>query len=71
MFVTMQILNLLQANHDEVGGKELSSPYRDFVKAFDFVNLDFIQFVPLNCVYARGFDHGEALLLQASCAEPI
>ena len=31
-----------------------------------FLNLDVIQFVPLNCVYSGGFDHGDALVLECS-----
>ena len=30
------------------------------------MNLDVIQFVPFNCVYTAGFDHGDALVLECS-----
>ena len=63
VFVTMQILNLLNENHIEVGGAEVSAPYNAFLKSFDVVNLDVVQFVPFSCIYSGGFGHMDALLL--------
>ena len=60
----MQILNLLHANHKQVGGAELPDPYKTFLQSFDVVNFDFVQFVPFDCIYSGGFDHADALLMQ-------
>jgi len=69
IFVTMQIVLLLESNHAEVGGTEMPNPYSGFLKTVGFLNLDVIQFVPFNCVYSDGFDHGKALVLE--CSVPL
>ena len=65
-FVTMQILIILNTTHKSVGGKEVPSPYPEFLSLFSFMGLDVVQFVPFDCIYTESsFDHLDALLLES------
>jgi hypothetical protein len=64
VFVTMQIILLVKANHETLGGSELPSPYAPFLQFVSFLALDAVQFVPFNCIYDDGFDHFDNLLLE-------
>ena len=46
MFVTMQILIIMNATHTAVGGKEVPTPYLDFLGWMNFMTLDFFDFPP-------------------------
>lgn len=58
----MQIILLVKANHETVGGSSLPSPYRPFLRALAWMTLDAVQFVPFNCMYDGGFDHMDNLV---------
>ena len=60
----MQILLIMKYNHQNVGGSDLPSPYSIFLDEFSFIALDAIQFVPFNCMYKKGFDMFDNLLLE-------
>ena len=69
----MQILLILKNTHTSVGGTEVPVPYSNFMNALDFLQLDFVRLVPLECLftekylmYARfpTFNHMHALLIQ-------
>lgn len=69
----MQILLILKTTHASVGGAEVPVPYANFMNALDFLQLDFVRLVPLECLfteeylmYARfpTFNHMHALLIQ-------
>ena len=49
IFVTMQILVLMSANHHTLGGEGLPEPYGTFLEMLGLISLDFIQFVPTGC----------------------
>ena len=51
MFVTQQILVILNTTHKSVGGKEIPTPYKGFMDFISFVTLDVVQFVPFDCMY--------------------
>ena len=50
MFVTMQILLILNETHTSMGGKEPPSPYTDFLSTMNFMALDVVSFVPFDCL---------------------
>jgi len=64
-FVTMQILIILNTTHKSVGGKEVPSPYLDFLALTGFTTLDVVSLVPFDCMYETSFDHFHALLLES------
>mmetsp|Transcript_103767 Transcript_103767/g.298635 ORF Transcript_103767/g.298635 Transcript_103767/m.298635 type:complete len:448 (-) Transcript_103767:1131-2474(-) len=63
--VTMQILVILNTTHKSVGGKEMPSPYTDFLALTGFATLDVVSLVPFDCMYEKSFDHADALLLES------
>lgn len=50
MFVTQQILVILNTTHKSVGGKDIPTPYKGFMDFLGFVTLDVVQFVPFDCM---------------------
>ena len=48
-----------------VGGKEVPSPYLDFITLTSFTSLDVVSLVPFDCMYETSFDHLDALLLES------
>ena len=63
LFVTMQIIMLVKSNRESVGGQPLPAPYSNLLNSLAFFALDFVQFVPFNCMYEDGFDHFDNLIL--------
>ena len=61
----MQIMIILNSTHESVGGKEIPSPYLDFLSFLNFITLDVIMFVPFECLYTEdSFDHLHALIIE-------
>ena len=59
----MQLLIILNTTHKSVGGKQVPSPYPEFLSFFSFMSLDVVQFVPFDCM--SSFDNLDALLLES------
>ena len=45
-----QILIILNTTHKSVGGKEVPSPYLDFLALTGFTTLDVVSLVPFDCM---------------------
>ena len=61
IFVTLQIILLMNRNRADLSGREVPTPYGPFLKGIAFVALDIIQWLPLNCAYDEGFSSWDAL----------
>mmetsp|Transcript_88228 Transcript_88228/g.252121 ORF Transcript_88228/g.252121 Transcript_88228/m.252121 type:complete len:288 (+) Transcript_88228:1356-2219(+) len=66
MFVTMQIMLILDGTHESVGGSKVPSPFGSFLDIMGFMAFDVVKFVPFECMVSEGqqFDHLDALLVQ-------
>lgn len=43
-----------------LGGKDIADPYRKFLDLISWCTLDYVQFVPFDCLYGEQFDHFDA-----------
>ena len=51
IFITMQIIVLLQSNHTAIGGSTFPDPYERFLRACRFMTLDLVQLMSFDCMY--------------------
>jgi len=64
-FVTMQILIIYKNTRIKVGGSNMPSPYAGMLKVLEPLSLDFVTWVPFECLFtSRSFDHYDALCFE-------
>ena len=62
LLIFTQIIAVLKQNHESLGGEPMSEPYNSFVNFCSFVNLDFAQLLPIDCLSTDHFDHLDKLV---------
>ena len=50
---TMQIIILVNQNHQDLDGIELPDPYRTFIQYMGFLTMDFMKIIPMSCIFGR------------------
>ena len=62
LIVTMQIIVLVNQNHQDLEGAKLPEPYGKLLDSLSFLALDMVEFVPVSCWFGR-VGHFETLMV--------
>ena len=62
LFVTLQIIYLVNRNHIQLGGEGFPSPYKEFLESITFTALDVMDFLPTDCMVG-GVNHLHQMLI--------
>ena len=55
---------MVHASYVDFGGLLLPSVYEEFLDLFGWIQLNFVQLIPINCMHEETFSHIDALLLE-------
>ena len=66
LIVTMQIIILVNSNHEDVDGEWMPESYRKFLYFLRFLAMDIMQFLPVSCIFGR-ITHFRILMAWTVC----